>query len=133
MNRDAIVRQILRMEDAARLLKKELNLHSKLSYSKRPSTYLVVTMPDGRVIDHKNVRNTFVEVIESLGVETVKAHTGDIVFDSEPADAFRRIGSYYVVVGGKFGSTSAKKRCLLKVSDALDVKLKIETVEAVAH
>lgn len=133
MNHNIVFEEIRRIEDAVNSLKRELNLSSVLiTYSQRPQTFLVATMPDGTVIDHKNVRDTFIEVIKQFGINKVKKATTGLVFDEEPREAFRKVGKYYVVVGGKYGSTAAKKKCLLNLASYFGINLNIETVEKVA-
>ena len=92
-------------------------------------TKLVVTMPDGERIERPKIRDTFVEVVEKLGVEKVAAL--DIIrrkiprvsASEYPGRSQRQSGSYYIYTGG---STRDKRHDLLKIAKGLDVELKVE-------
>ena len=94
-------------------------------------TKLVVTMHDGEIIECAKIRDTFVKVIEKLGVENVAAL--DIIRRKIPlvsASAYpgrtqRQSGSYYIYVGG---TTTDKRRDLLKIAKGLEVELKVEII-----
>lgn len=94
-------------------------------------TKLVVTMPDGERIERSTIRDTFVQVIEKLGVEKVAAlgiSRGGIplIADSEyPNCAQRLSGSYYILVDMM---TQDKKRDLMKIANGLGIELKVEIV-----
>ena len=94
-------------------------------------TKLVVTMPDGERIEGSTIRDTFVQVIEKLGVEKVAAlgiSRGGIplIADSEyPNCAQRLSGSYYILVDMM---TQDKKRDLMKIANGLGIELKVEIV-----
>lgn len=93
-------------------------------------TKLVVTMPNGEIIECPKIRDTFFEVIEKLGVEKVAA-LGIIrskvllVSDSEYPAGYsnRQSGSHYIYVGA---TTQDKKRDLMKIAEGLGVELKVE-------
>lgn len=94
---------------------------------------LAVTMPDGEIIEHATVRDTFFEVIEKLGVEKVAAlgiirSKLPLVSASEhPGRSQRQSGSHYIYVGG---STKNKKRDLMKIATGLGLgdRLKVEII-----
>lgn len=94
-------------------------------------TRLVVTMPDGEIIECPKIRDTFFEVIEKLGVEKVAAlgtirRKLPLVSTSEHPDrSQRQSGSHYIDVGG---STREKRRILRKISEGLGVELKVEII-----
>ena len=93
-------------------------------------TKLVVTMPNGEIIECPKIRDTFFEVIEKLGVEKVAAlgiirSKVPLVSDSEYPAGYsnRQSGSYYIYVGA---TTQDKKRDLMKIAEGLGVELKVE-------
>ena len=96
-------------------------------------TKLVVTMPDGERIECPLIRDTFVEVIEKLGIEKVAAlgivRSGiPLISTSEyPNCSQRRSGSYYILADT---TTVDKRRDLLKIAKSLGLvdKLKVEIV-----
>ena len=101
------------------------------SKPKRPLqwTKLVVTMPDGEIVECSKIKDTFVEVIEKLGVEKVAAL--DIIrrkiprvsASEYPGRTQRQSGSYYIYTGG---STNEKRYDLLKIAKGLGIELKVE-------
>lgn len=125
MNPQKIAEHIARIEESLKSIKAELP--SQKQDVRRPSTRLVVSM-NGDEIDFPVARDTFIEVISRIGVERVRRYAPDLVFTSEPEYTWRPIGSYYVLVGGKVGSTNAKKRHLMRIARALDIPLHIKTV-----
>ena len=94
-------------------------------------TRLVVTMPDGEIIERSKIRDTFFEVIEKLGVEKVAAlgiirSKIPLVSDSEYPDyTQRQSGSHYIYVAA---TTQDKKRDLMKIAKGLGVELKVEII-----
>lgn len=94
-------------------------------------TKLVVTMPDGERVECPTIRDTFVEVIEKLGIEKVAAlgisRRGiPLIATSEyPNCSQRRSGSYYILVDVV---TKDKKRDLMKIAEGLGVELNVEIV-----
>ena len=94
-------------------------------------TKLVVTMPDGERIERPLIKDTFVAVIEKLGIEKVAAldisRSGiPLIATSEyPNCSQRRSGSYYILAGT---GTVSKKRDLLKIAKSLGVELKVEII-----
>ncbi|MDE0466430.1 MAG: type I restriction enzyme HsdR N-terminal domain-containing protein [Candidatus Poribacteria bacterium] len=97
----------------------------------RQLTRLVVTMPDGEIIECSKIRDTFATVIEKLGVEKVAAL--DIIRQKIPlvsaseytGYAQRQSGSYYISVDA---TTIDKKRDLMKIAKGLGVELKVEII-----
>ena len=94
-------------------------------------TRLVVTMPDGERIERPLIKDTFVEVIEKLGVEKVAVL--DIIRQKIPLiavskypDRYQRpSGSYYILTDT---TTIDKRRDLLKIAKGLGVELKVEII-----
>ena len=106
-------------------------MHVSTPESKRSLqwTRLVVTMPDGERIERPKIRDTFVEVIERLGIEKVAAldiirRKIPLVSASEyPGRTQRQSGSYYIYAGA---TTQDKRRDLMKIATGLGVELKVE-------
>ena len=94
-------------------------------------TKLVVTMPDGERIERPLIRDTFVEVIEKLGLEKVAAldiirRKIPLVSTSKyPGRTQRQSGSYYIYAGA---TTQDKRRDLMKIAEGLSVELKVEII-----
>ena len=94
-------------------------------------TRLVVTMPDGERIEHPKIKDTYVEVIEKLGVEKVAAldisrQKIPLIAVSEYPDRYQRpSGSYYILTDT---TTIDKKRDLMKIAKGLGVELKVEII-----
>ena len=92
-------------------------------------TRLVVTMPNGERIERPLIKDTFVEVIERLGVEKVAAlgiarQKVPLVATSEYPDRYQRqSGSYYILTDAM---TTNKRRDLMKIAEGLGVELKVE-------
>ena len=100
---------------------------------KKALRQLVVTMPNGEKIAHRVGADTFVEVIEKLGIEKVK-DLGDKVRRSpliltsksdKPNLSQRKSGRYYIITHGTAGT---KKKILEKIASELGVRLQIEIV-----
>lgn len=95
---------------------------------------LRVTMDDGEVIERKNGLDTFIEVIEKLGIEKVKEldlirNTIQLISTSkDPKVAQRRLGQYYIVTRM---STRSKKRMLDRIAKGLKKDLVVEVVDRV--
>ncbi|MDE0325301.1 MAG: hypothetical protein OXN27_15410 [Candidatus Poribacteria bacterium] len=95
-------------------------------------TPLVVRMPDKKIIEEIQGVDTFVKVIEVLGIEKVKAlgvvaiRNRNLPLISEYKDpngaAQRRSGSYYIAIG--FG-TLEKKKFLDKISAGLGIEMTV--------
>ena len=94
-------------------------------------TKLVVTMPDGEIVECPKIRDTFVAVIEKLGAEKVAAL--DIIrrkiplvsASKYPDRTQRQSGAYYIYTGG---TTQDKKRDLMKIAEGLGIELKVEII-----
>ena len=101
------------------------------SLSQRVLTTLIVTMPDGERIQRDAIGETFVSVIEKLGIERVKSLNIERrecpIISTSKHPEFRQIlsGSYYVLTDQL---TRDKKRDLKKIADGLGIKLKVEIV-----
>ena len=101
----------------------------KLSPFKR----LHVTMHDGQIIDYHNAKDTFVEVIEELGLEEVM-HVRPQDVSTEPFYPNREDRKSWSVQRGPFHikthcSSSDKERILKSIAKQLGVQLKVELVE----
>ena len=93
-----------------------------------PQRRLVVTMPDGEVIDHQHGTDTFEEVIRKLGVERCEPHDSYIRHYSVglPSSTRKevRIGDYCVECGGP---TIDRELRLRHIAWKLNVSLKVNT------
>ena len=95
--------------------------------------HLVVTMPNGQKIAHRVGADTFVEVIEKLGIEKVKdlgakVRPSPLILTSKsdkPNLSQRKSGRYYIVT---HGTAKTKKNILEKIASNLGVRLKVEIV-----
>ena len=103
--------------------------------SKAPQTRLVVTMPDGEVIEQYSGIETFVEVIEKLmrgyGEDVVLRAAGGrpIISTSSfnyPGKRDKRLGRFYISTNH---SAKAKKVHLNYIAERLGVQLKVEIVD----
>lgn len=99
------------------------------SNTKKPQQKLIVTMPDGTFIDHHKALDTFIEVLEKLGLEKVAQNYSRIV-STTPFHHGRHIqrGNFYI---DKNHGGPEKKRHLEKIANLLNVTLKIELVDKV--
>lgn len=94
--------------------------------------YLRVTMPDSIQISLSTGADTFVEVIEKLGIEQVRRlgiKIGQYLLVSPYNDyphSTRRSGSYWIITNT---STKQKKRLLERIAERLSVSLKVEIIE----
>ena len=88
-------------------------------------TNIRVTMCDENVIHHWSGRETYIEVLEKLGLEEVMCVCPNIVSTEPFAHAFKR-GKFYVRMRY---STLSKKTELEKIAGLLDVSLLVERVE----
>ena len=100
---------------------------------RKPHTSLVVTMPDGEVIDHHNAAETFVEVIKKeviakLSPEEVSRIYPVIISTTPfpPDRAQQQHGQFYINLKN---GTPQKKLILKKIADRLGIQMKIEVVE----
>jgi negative regulator of replication initiation len=100
--------------------------------SKKSPTRLVVTMPDGKKIDHNTAAATFAEVIEKLGTEQVKSLEHKVnkipLISTSKHSKYkqRKSGQYYIIT---HSGTKAKKALLEKIASDLDIQLKVEIVD----
>ena len=98
---------------------------------KRPATRLVVTMPDGKTIDHKTATDTFVDAIDHIGVDRIKELnkilcSAPLISTQMPTVQHREHGEYYIVV---HSSTIQKKRVLDEIAAEVNLPLKVEIVK----
>ncbi len=95
------------------------------------STNLRVTMPDNSVIYHDDGTNTYLDVLEKLGLEKVMEVRTNIV-SKEPfhhlKDKGVQRGEFWVRGTSRF-NTNNRKEELEKIADLLDVPLRVEKVE----
>lgn len=99
---------------------------------KRPATRLVVTMPDGEKIDHRNATDTFVDAIDRIGIEQVKSldknFYGDpLISNQQPTSRHRERGEYFIHYGDS--STRRKKQVLDEIAAELGMEIQVEIVE----
>lgn len=76
---------------------------------KKPPTRLVVTMPDGEPIDRDAAIDTFVEVIEKLGIDRVRGVFPELNMNAQT-------------------NTGTKKRILERVADRLGERLEVKII-----
>lgn len=88
-----------------------------------PSRF-VVTMSDGERIDRPVAADTFVEIIEKLGLEQVEKVNPKLLSTSNTYRAFRQRGRYYINVGFSNGQ---KKKILDNLANALGAQLLVES------
>lgn len=96
---------------------------------KAPPKRLVVTMPNGEVIQHNNAMDTFREVIFKLGPEEVlRVDTERMLISTEPIPKRRTTPyrGYYVTENH---GTSAKQNFLRKIALRLGIQMRIEIVD----
>ena len=98
---------------------------------KKTRSRLTVTMPNGTVIARDIARDTFVEVIDQIGIQKVEelnlvCRKVPLISTSDnPQYKPRRLGKYYIMV---FSSNKDKKRLLEKIAVGLGEALKVEIV-----
>ena len=92
---------------------------------------LIVKMPDGKIIARSEGIDTFVEVIERLGIERVKSlgivvgRDSPLILDHRDPELVyrqRRSGSYYIVSGT---NTETKKELLDEIADGLGYEMQV--------
>ena len=96
-------------------------------------TRLRVTMSDGEVIELRHAKDTFVEVIEKLGLETISRLCPHIV-STEPFYKNRAKWQWQNIQRDRFyiditSSTKRKKEYLEEIAGLLGVQLKVEIVD----
>lgn len=92
---------------------------------------ILVTMPNGEIVNHSRSVDTFVEVIEKLGVERVrdlkKRYIIPLISTSkDPTYGQRKSGRYYIMTNT---DTKTKRRLLEEIAADLREPLKVEIVE----
>ncbi len=95
-------------------------------------TNLKVTMPDGEIIHHHNGKETYIEVLEELGLEKVMRVRPNIV-STEPfslATKGVKRGSFWVRGTEGYG-THDRKVELEKIAELLGVSVIVERVEKI--
>lgn len=101
----------------------------KRHQKKKTRKKISVTFPDKTVIKHKQVVDTFVEVIQRIGPEKIlplNLYRSGVAIVSETKDDFynqRKIGKYWIMV---HTSTKEKIAVLKEINDKLHLKLIIE-------
>ena len=110
-------------------------VHEKPKQDKKKIVFtkLIVTMPDGKIIDHQHGKDTYADVLEKLGLEEVMRVRPQTVA-TEPFYSHRELWEHLNVQRGEFyinlnNGTPEKKRILEKIADSLGVQLKVELVE----
>ena len=114
-------------------------LLSSISTTRRIEYTLVVTMPDGERIESKKPTDTFVTVIEKIGVEKVRdlnisavgvsknrAVPLPLISPYSDPHTQRKSGSYFIAVGN---STLQKKKWLKEIASQLGLKMKVCVLE----
>ena len=114
-------------------------LLSSISTTRRVEYTLVVTMPDGERIESKKPTDTFVTVIEKIGVEKVRdlnisavgvsknrAVPLPLISPYSDPHTQRKSGSYFIAVGN---STLQKKKWLKEIASRLGIKMKVCVLE----
>ena len=97
--------------------------------SKAPAKRLVVTMPNGEVIQHHNAMDTFREVIFKIGPEEVlKVDTERILISTEPIPK-RRTTPYCGYHVTENHGTSAKQKLLERIAAHLGIGIKVEITD----
>ena len=93
-------------------------------------TNLRVTMPDGNVIHHYNGKETYIEVLEKLGLEEVMRVRPNIVSTEQFSYVTKGVKRGKFWIRGTSGfSTGNRKVELEKIAGLLDVSLLVEKVE----
>ncbi len=92
------------------------------SSGRKPSTNLIVTMPNRERIAHHSARKTFTEVIERLGIDRVRSVYPDL-FSTSKLPYSHRVGQYYIK---DVAGTRTRKRTLERIAARLGVELEIE-------
>ena len=104
----------------------------------RQETNLRVTMPSGEVIYYDNATDTFAETIVAMGLRNVCTYARAIVTldrDTFEHNKCRERDGYYILTGGRVGSTERKRYWLSQMSERLvsrgllEAPLKIETLD----
>lgn len=102
-------------------------------HTKKAKTRLKVTLPSGRVIQERVAAETFVDVIEELGLEDVRelglTVRGIPLVGTKQSPRYSQTpkGSYWILT---HSSTSEKKEQLDQIGKSLGKTLKVEIVPA---
>ena len=97
--------------------------------SKAPAKRLVVTMPDGEVIQHNNAMDTFREVIFKLGPEEVlRVDLERALISTEPIRK-RRTTPYRGYHITENHGTAVKQKLLEKIASRLGVQMTVEIAD----
>lgn len=96
-----------------------------------PKTLLRVTFPDGKIIAHHKVVDTFIEAIEYIGASKVAelnivVSSNPLVSKEKPSRGAKAISNGWFVCA--HSSTGYKKTLLERISDALRIGLVVEEV-----
>ena len=107
--------------------------------NERPKYKLIVTMPDGKKIQKKKASDTFVIVIEKIGIERVRGMNIIAVGTSrnrsiplpliapyKDTHPQRKSGPYFIAMGS---NTDKKAEWLRDISTHLNLKIKVEVKE----
>lgn len=122
------------IDDRDSLLRIELRDEEQKDKKKEKSEILRVTFPDGKVIQHKKVVDTFIEVIESNFPDLIHelniVHAGVNLVTKERsqqyASAQREIADGWLVFTNI--NTRRKREDLIKISNELELDLKVDIV-----
>ena len=92
---------------------------------------LLVTMPNGEIVNHSRSVDTFVEVIEKLGIKRVRSLEKTYIIplistSKHPTYGQRKSGRYYIMTNT---DTKTKKRLLEEIAVDLREPLKVEIVD----
>ena len=93
---------------------------------KRAQTSLIVTLPNREVINHKDAKTTFAEVIGKLGIEKVMHIKPNVVSTSPFPRGNVQQGQFYI---NTHCSNEEKKTTLERIAHDLNISLKVETVD----
>lgn len=125
---------ILDVDDRDSLLKIESNIKSGNGQQKAKTEILRVEYPDGRIIQHRKVVNTFIEVIEDNYPDLIHElnirHAGiNLVtkeYNKKYAPFQRKITDNWLVFTNI--NTRNKRNDLIKISDELGLGLKVDII-----
>ena len=134
MNKNTTARLLDICDSLEKSLKQLRTLLTSTSTTKVKYT-LIVTMPDGERIEDKKPTDTFVNVIEKIGIEKVRnlnimavgvSKNRDVPLSlispySDPHSQ-RKSGPYFIAVGN---STPQKKKWLQEIASRLQIKMKV--------
>jgi hypothetical protein len=114
---------------------KELRTLLTSSSTTKVKYTLIVMMPDGERIENKKPTDTFVNVIEKIGIERVRdlniIATGvsknravplPLISPYSDPHSQRKSGSYFIAVGN---STPQKKKWLQEIASRLGIKMEV--------